>query len=165
MRMFPVLSLVFVGLFVVIAIGSVATGLAYDGVWYGDDLSTWTYSSMLHASAVMLATLLLVAVLRIRQLESDLRTEWSDPQLDERARAEARGSVWRIAAGPLILTVLLMAVSAIMLPLSTDFADANFRLNNTLVLFVSYSAALLPSYVVVATIALLGLPEAGEDEA
>lgn len=63
---------------------------------------------------------------------------------------DARAHVWSFAAGPLAVCLLFIGIAGAMLPGSGGFAASNYRLNTTLVLFLSYGWPFLAAWALVA---------------
>lgn len=71
----------------------------------------------------------------------------------------ARARAWFVVAGPIILSIVFVAIAGPMLPGSERFAEQNFRLNTTLILFLGYGWAVLVAWSV-AALAMLYRPTA-----
>jgi len=69
----------------------------------------------------------------------------------QRLRA-ARDLVWRLAIGPVLVSVVFILISGAMLPAAEGFAETNFRLNTALILFLGYGWAPLVAWSVAATL-------------
>lgn len=85
-----------------------------------------------------------------RVAASEARTEVLRLLVRERiALREARSRVWTIAAGPVLLSVVFLAIAGPMLPGAGGFAAAHYQLNTTLVLFLAYGFAPLVAWSVI----------------
>jgi len=93
-----------------------------------------------------------------RTMTGAARTELLRQLLRERtAIREARARVWSTAAGPVLASVLFLAIAGPMLPGAEGFAAAHYALNTTLVLFLSYGFAPLVAWSLLA-LGLMGSP-------
>ncbi len=75
---------------------------------------------------------------------------------DRRAAQIARARVWPSVVGPVLLSIIFVAISGAMLPGSEGFAARNFQLNTTLILFIGYGWAILVAWAVAALFTLGG---------
>jgi hypothetical protein len=84
-----------------------------------------------------------------RSATPEVKTEVLRLLVRERiALREARARVWTTAAGPVLLSVIFLALAGPMLPGADGFAAAHFQLNTTLVLFLAYGFAPLVAWAV-----------------
>jgi hypothetical protein len=69
---------------------------------------------------------------------------------ERRVLRESVGQVWKVIAGPAAIALVFTGIAAIMLPGSGGFAETNFRLNTTLILFLMYGFSPLLAWTLVA---------------
>ncbi len=124
-RVLPALSVLFAGLFLITALGAVATAATIEGNWFPRDIAVASYLAAIGTAAILLAALLLAGRF---------------------AGRDARGP--RAATGPFAAGAAILATSLVAL-LLMDPLRADFRWNTGVVLFASYGSSLLPSYTVV----------------
>jgi len=71
------------------------------------------------------------------------------------ALREARARAWTTAAGPMLMSLIFLAIAGPMLPGAAGFAATHFQLNTTLVLFLAYGFAPLVAWTVL-SLGMLG---------
>jgi hypothetical protein len=65
------------------------------------------------------------------------------------ATREARAQLWWTAFGPVLMSVIFLAIAAPMLPGSDGFAAAHYQLNTALILFLAYGLAPLLAWTLI----------------
>jgi hypothetical protein len=161
------LSVLFLFLFSVIAIGSYLTASGIGGDWFPGESSTWTYWIVVACTAILVGAL--VACSRAGALRSSRTNQTEpgrivdaalvdDPDLPlENGTRHPAAAQWKVVSGPLIVAATLFVISAAALLVPSELVRGSFRVNTGLVLFIAYASAFLPSYVVVCVLRLLAL--------
>ena len=165
----------FLALFGLVVILSRAAAVMSDGPWFSPELSLLVYSAVLACASLVAVAIVLITSVRASRIahpirDSRIRAAFmrmgaagpaasapTDPAPERvEAAREATRMIWSLATGPLVLSVLLAAVAAVMLPGVGPFSTRQFELNTTFVLLLSGGWWLVLLWFVVALSAFQG---------
>jgi hypothetical protein len=92
-----------------------------------------------------------------------LRTEVLKEMLRQRLTlTRTRRLVWPVVAGPIVASIIFIAISGAMLPGSEGFAESSYQLNTTFILFLGYGWFALLGWAVTSLALLAGQASNGE---
>jgi len=159
-RWFLVASVLFLVQFVAIAIGAFLTAKSILNDWFTSDVTAWTHGVLVLDMSFLVGALMASALMISRDLMerrmdistvggAKLKGHGSDPP-----RGNPTRSVWLITLGPLFVGCVLLLVSLAALIFSSSIR-ADYHLNTGIVLFVSYSSSVLPSYAILSFLHLM----------
>lgn len=87
----------------------------------------------------------------VESVPNDRRTDVLRELVRERvALREARVALWRMVAGPVLMSLVFVAAAGAMIPGSEGFAASHYQLNTTFMLFLGYGIAPLVAWAVIA---------------
>ncbi len=98
----------------------------------------------------------------VRTASASVRTEMLRSLVRERVGLrEMRAQVRAAAAGPVLASLVFLAIAGPMLPGSDGFATSHYQLNTALILFLAYGVPALVAWSVIA-LAIMGSPRGHE---
>jgi len=159
-KWFLVASFLFFVQFVAIAIGAFLTASSILNDWFTAEVTAWTHGILVLDMSFLVGALMASALM----ISRDLREGQTDISMVGGAKLKGRGSasprghptrsIWLITLGPLLVGCVILLVSLAGLIFSGSIR-ADYHLNTGIVLFVSYSSSVLPSYAILSFLHLM----------